>query len=114
MELDGRFSRVVGGFSLGDTTMLVERGHLRMRQGFPVSSIDLRPLKIERRKALRHEKKKAERERFPDAIAKHLPTEVDQRFGAFGDALVFAGPRRKGLVKAAIVRVSELRRPDGT
>lgn len=114
MELDGRFSRVVGGFSLNDTTMLVERGHLRMRQGFPVSSIDLRPLKIERRKALRHEKKKVERERFPDTIARHLPTEVDQRFGARGDTLVFASPRRKGLIKAAVVRVSEVKRPDGT
>lgn len=114
MELDGRFSRVIGGFQLGDTTLLVERGHLRMRQGFPVSNIDLRPLTIERRKALRHEKKKVERERFPETISKHLPTEVDQRFSAHGDALVFASPRRKGIVKAAVVRVSEVKRPDGT
>lgn len=110
MELDGRFSRVVGGFTLGDTTLLVERGHLKMRQGFPVSNVDLRPLQIERRKTLRHEKKKVERERFPEAIASQLPKEVDQRFSAHDDALVFTSPRRKGLVRAAIVRVSELGR----
>lgn len=114
MELDGRFSRVIGGFQLGDTTLLVERGHLKMRQGFPVSNIDLRPLVIERRKTLRHEKKKVERERFPEAVARHLPTEVDQRFSAHGDALVFASPRRKGLIKVAVVRVSEVKRPEGT
>lgn len=108
-ELEGRFSRVIGGFTLGGSTKLVERSHLRMRQGFPVAGIDLRPLGPSDfdGKSSRRKDKRVERERFPDHIAQHLPAEVDQRFSARGDTLVFTSPRIKGILKAAVVKVSD-------
>ena len=117
MELDGRFSRAVGGFALDDRTMLVERAHLKMRQGFPVAGFNLRALTFERRKAVRPAKQKVARESFPEAIAKALPTAVDQTFVVNEDALLFATPRVKGMVRAAVLRLSDApppERPGGT
>jgi len=116
-ELDGRFSRAVGGFAFDDRTLLVERAHLRMRKGFPVAGFNLRPLSFERRKTRFHEKKKVTRESFPEAIAKALPTAVDQTFAVNEDALLFATPRVKGKVRATVLRLSEeppSERPGGT
>lgn len=103
-ELEGRFSRVVGGFSHDDRTLLIERAHLKMRKGFPVRGFEVRPLD---EGAGRASSKKPTREALPDAVADLLPTEVDQTFAAFDDALVFSAPTRKGRFRATVVRLIE-------
>lgn len=103
-ELEGRFSRVVGGFAHDGETLLLERAHLRMRAGFPVRGYNVRPL-TERVRGKHKSREETERHAIPEAIARQLPTDPDQRFTANGDALVFARPARKGRVAATVLRL---------
>ena len=107
-ELQGRFSRVVGGFAHDDRTLLIERAHLKMRKGFPVRGYQVRPLtEAAERKGGGRRKGEVEREALPEAIAEHLPTDPDQSFTANGDALVFVAPLRKGHFDATVLRLLE-------
>jgi hypothetical protein len=99
-EIEGRFSRVIGGFAHGERTLLIERAHLKMRKGFPVRGYHVRPL-TEGDKG----RKKVEREAIPDAVADYLPTDADQDFAANRDALTFVAPPRLGRYAATIVRL---------
>lgn len=102
-ELDGRFSRVVGGFSWGGRTLLVERSHLVMRKGFPVRGYQIRPLPagVSRAKAT----DRVAREALPDTVAEALPSDADQTFSGHDDTLLFVAPLRKGKLEAAAVRL---------
>jgi len=103
-ELEGRYSRVVGGFGHDDRTLLIERAHLKMRKGFPVRGYQIRPLTDgDQRKS--HKRDEVEREAIPEAVAELLPTDADQSFSANGDALVFAAPLRKGRFGATVLRL---------
>lgn len=101
-ELEGKYSRVVGGFAHDGRTLLIERAHLKMRKGFPVRGYQVRPLTETSERKRRTE---VEREAIPEAVAEHLPTDADQTFSANGDALVFAAPLRKGRFDATVLRL---------
>jgi hypothetical protein len=100
-ELDGRFSRVVGGFEVAGRPLFVERSYLRMRDGFPISGFVTRAVDQE----AKSKRARIVRESFPDAVDRALPTDVDQQFLASGDTLIFKGPRREGRIAATIVRL---------
>ncbi len=105
-ELEGRFSRVVGGFAHDERTLLIERAHLKMRKGFPVRGYQVRPLtETAARKGSPRRASQVEREAIPEAVAEHLPTDADQQFSANGDALVFVAPMRKGRFEATVLRL---------
>lgn len=109
-ELDGRFSRAVGGFYHDGKLRLVERSHLRMRDGFPVRGFELRALEGAgsegaRPQATRRGKDAIAREAFPPEVAKALPADVDQTLLAHGDALVFAAAPRRGTISATALRL---------
>ncbi len=101
-ELDGRFSRVVGGFSSEGRELFVERAFLRMRDGFPVTGFVSRPIEVSRSKK---SASKVVREAFPEAVDRALPNDVDQEFSAFGDTLMFEGPRRQGKIPVTVVKL---------
>ncbi len=102
-EIEGRFSRVVGGFAHGERTLLIERAHLKMRKGFPVRGYHVRPLTDGGRGSKGREK--IAREAIPDDVADFLPSDADQEFAANGDALTFAAPPRMGRYAATVVRL---------
>jgi hypothetical protein len=107
-ELDGRFSRAVGGFYHDGQVRLVERSHLRMRGGFPVRGFELRALEGMNGEAVkkpRRGKDAVAREAFPPEVAKTLPADVDQTLIAHGDALVFAAAPRRGTLSATALRL---------
>lgn len=103
-ELEGRFSRVVGGFAHDERTLLIERAHLKMRKGFPVRGYQVRPL-TETAQPKGSRRTRVEREAIPEAVAEHLPTDAEQSFSANGDALVFSTPVRKGRFEATVLRL---------
>jgi len=103
-ELDGRFSRVVGGFSWGGRTLLVERSHLIMRKGFPVRGYQIRPLDADAGTRAKPSDRVA-REALPEHVAELLPSDADQTFSGHDDTLLFVAPLRKGKLEAAAVRL---------
>jgi len=95
-ELDGKWSRVVGGLDSDDGLVLVEQAPLAMDNGFPVVKLRPRPLV---------DGKRGEPRAWPSAVGALVPRGVDQRVRSGEGFVVSFEPVRDRRARATVLRL---------
>jgi len=93
-ELDGKWTRVIGGLDHEDGFVFVEQAPLAMQGGFPV--VRLRPRPFDKGK-------RGDPLGWPGAVARRVPTGVDQRVVSGEGLVAFIEPIRKQRVRAVVI-----------
>jgi len=96
-ELEGRWNRTAAGLASAEGALFLEVAKLHMEDGVPVAGF--RPRRWDAREG------RSDPESWPESVAAHAPTSLEQRLVAGPDVIALVSPPEGELVRGVALRV---------